>query len=485
MSGLLEGTPQHLSKRRLSQETCQRWGYLSGLFKGQPVQIANYKDRDGTIVAQKLRTADKTNMPWLGEAKEAAPLFGMWMWRDGGRQVVITEGEIDALSVSQVFNHKWAVVSIKSGANAAHKDIAAAIDWLGKFERVVFMFDMDEPGQAAAKRCAALLPPGKAFIASLTEKDASDLLQTGKADEISNAAWGARPYRPDGIVTFASVKQRAMAPMPVGAPWPWPGLTSATFGRHLGTVIALGAGTGVGKTDFLAQLMAFGHMRGEKWGALFLETPPVEVAVRVAGKLAGKCFHVPDGSWSDAEKQAALDAIDEKGPLPLYDSFGAIDWPTVRGVITHLALAEGCEHIILDHLTALAAFADDEKKALEEIMAELGGLVQQHNICLYLVSHLTTPEGKSHEEGGRVTIRQFKGSRAIGFWSHYMIGLERDQQAEDEDERRTTRIRILKDRKTGRGTGKTVAAIYDTASGLLNETDNVNDSPFPSADEDF
>jgi twinkle protein len=90
---------------------------------------------------------------------------------------------------------------------------------------------------------------------------------------------------------------------------------------------------------------------------------------------------------------------------------------------------------------------------------------------LIFISHLATPEGKPHEEGGRVTIRQFRGSRAIGFWSHFMFGLERNQQAEDETERRTTILRCLKDRVTGKGTGKTLPLVYDQETGLLSEGD--------------
>jgi twinkle protein len=54
------------------------------------------------------------------------------------------------------------------------------------------------------------------------------------------------------------------------------------------------------------------------------------------------------------------------------------------------------------------------------------------NVMLTFVSHLATPEGKPHEEGGRVMIRHFKGSRAIGFWCHFMFGLERNQQDQDD-----------------------------------------------------
>jgi twinkle protein len=51
-----------------------------------------------------------------------------------------------------------------------------------------------------------------------------------------------------------------------------------------------------------------------------------------------------------------------------------------------------------------------------------------------------------------------------------MFGLERNQQAEGDDDGTTT-FRILKDRYTGDATGKTFHITYDPATGMLAETD--------------
>jgi twinkle protein len=79
-------------------------------------------------------------------------------------------------------------------------------------------------------------------------------------------------------------------------------------------------------------------------------------------------------------------------------------------------------------------------------------------------------------------IRHFKGSRAIGFWSHFMFGLERDQQAENVAVKTTTVFRVLKDRYTGRATGELFWLGYDRETGLLYEADNPEkqDNPFPT-----
>ena len=67
--------------------------------------------------------------------------------------------------------------------------------------------------------------------------------------------------------------------------------------------------------------------------------------------------------------------------------------------------------------------------------------------------------------------RHLKGARAISHWAHYIIGLERDQQSDDETVRRTSTIRVLKDRFTGRANGLTFDAMYDFATGMLVEAE--------------
>ena len=139
--GFVSGIAQALSKRGLSKETCNLWGYEVGTYKGAPVQIANYRDDTGEIVFQKVRFANKDFLGIGNMAK--AGLYGKHLWKDGGKMVTVVEGEVDALSLSQAQANKWAVVSVPNGAQGASKAIRRNIDWLEKFETIVFMFDND------------------------------------------------------------------------------------------------------------------------------------------------------------------------------------------------------------------------------------------------------------------------------------------------------------------------------------------------------
>ncbi len=479
-----------LRLRKLTDETCRHFGYgiaeskPDGKYKGQQLDVAPYYDRDGNLVAQHLRTPDK-EFPWLGKPKEAMP-FGYHCFPKSGKMLTITEGEIDAMSLSQIQNNSWPVWSIGSGAPAARKYIADRLDLFANFARVNIMFDMDEPGRAAAKAVAEVLGP-KAHIATLPQgfKDASDMLMAGKTKELLDAMWRATPHRPDGVVEFSDIKADMLKGVERGKDFALPTLTNLLYGRRNGETWVVGAGTGAGKTDFLIQ--EIGHaikVYNEPVGLFFLEATPKDIGLRLAGKLAGKPFHVPDGSWTQEELAASIEHLSEQGKVFMYDSFGMTDWDAVKETMRFLRHAHGVQYFVIDNLTSFATAADDERREVEKVMAEAAALGQELQSFNWVVTHLNTPEGKPHENGGQIHLRHFKGSRGIAAWAHGAVGIERDQQAEDELERRTSTIRFLKDRATGRATGKTFRVLYDFDTGVLTERDD-NERHNTVSAEDF
>ena len=486
--GLITGTFQDLVKRGIKEETCRFFGYQTGMArkKGhteeQKVQIAPYYNAAGEMVAQKIRFADK-DFSIFGSLKESTGFFGSRHW-GGGKKIVITEGEIDCMTVSQMQNNKWPVISIPNGAQGAAKAIKANLEYFDAFEEVILMFDMDTPGTEAAQECAALFPVGKCKIASLTMKDPNELLQAGKGDQIVTAMWQAKAYRPDGLVGVSDLMEELNKEIELGLPWFLPTLTKHTFGRRHGEIYGLGAGTGIGKTDFFTQQIAFDiDTLGERVGLVFLEQQPTETVTRVAGKLAGKRFHVPDGTWTKDERNEWVLKLD--GRVTLYDNFGETEWSVVASKIRYMAVSEGIRIFYVDHLTAMADTAD-ERGSLEQIMKEMASLAKALKVIIHFISHLATPEGKSHEEGGHVSMKHFKGSRAIGFWTHFAFGMERNQQSEDPRERTTTTLRILKDRYTGQATGELLYLGYDRDTGRLFETEAPEEqSTFTDTTKDF
>jgi twinkle protein len=475
---LLDGEYKALAARGLSEEVCRKYGYKIGNFKGRIAHIAPYYDHEvGGVVAQKVRFKDaegKKGFTWTGEPKRVG-LFGDQLCRSGGKMIVITEGEIDAMSVAQAMGLRWPAVSIPNGAQGAKRDLAKHIGWLESFESIVLCFDMDEPGQAAAREVAHLFKPGRVKIAHLPLKDASDLVQANRSAELVDAIWGARVYRPDGIRTVADLREAALEPVKYGLPWPWAGVTRADNGILRRYIYTFGAGVGSGKTTTMKQMMLT-FMRpdlledhsdvvdGEgvplplpkprKVGAILFEENPKKTLRWLAGMACGVKANDPSVKINDDEMNAAIDQFD--GLFFPLDLFGAKDWESVKANILYLVLSEGVKDIFLDPLTALTAGEEDERRALDAIMAEMSGMVEAHDFTIYTVSHLTTPQGTAHEEGGRVLEKHFTGSRAIARWSHAMIGLERDKQ----DANSPTIFRYLKHRDHGTA-GPIIGLRYD------------------------
>jgi twinkle protein len=262
-----------------------------------------------------------------------------------------------------------------------------------------------------------------------------------------------------------------------GLSFPYDFMTEWTYGIRLGEIHTFGAGTGAGKTDLFTEIAYHLMHEHEESVAMFMfEQEPQETAIRLCGKAGDKRFHIPnnpevptDNDWTTEELEGAFDKLQHDRHVFLYDSFGANDWDDVQETIRFLRHSEGVRYFFIDHITALSEWKTDTRAELEKMMAEMAGLVKEINSTIFLVSHLATPEGKSHEEGGRVTVRHYKGSRAIGTYSHFIWALERDQQAESEDIRHTSTVRCLKDRYTGNGTGKTSLLKYNQQTGRLFE----------------
>jgi twinkle protein len=475
--GLLTLDYRALPPRCLSEAACRKFGVGVGKLGEETVVVFEYRNQDGQVVAQKCRTKAK-DFPVLGDSK-AMLLFGQHLWPGKGKRVVVTEGELDAVALCQVQDLKWPVVSIPSGAGSAAKAIAKSREWLEGFDEVVLAFDADDAGREGVSKAAAILTPGKVRVADfgpLGVKDANEALMKandGQPDLIRkmiSAVWDARTWRPDGVVSLKDIRERVLTTPTVGYSWPWKSLNDLTFGRRVGEVIGLGAGTGQGKSDFVSQCVAHDVSQGLRVGVISLEQDVGDTGKRIAGKLAHRRFHVPDGSWKPEELEAAWAKLEATDAVKLYDNFGVADWATIKARINYMVDVEGCQVVWLDNLTGIVAAEEDERRALEMIMAEAASMAKGRFVFMF-VSHLATPEGKSHEEGGRVTIRHYKGSRSIGYWSHFLLALERDQQAEDPEERITTTVRFLKDRNTGQATGRTVDLRYDEPTGMLNEID--------------
>ena len=435
------GSARRLQKRNLSERTCEKFKIYRD---GNKLRFY-YHDKNGAPIGAKTRTADKE---FFYEGDSDGSFFGQHLWKGHGKQIVITEGELDAATWHERLP-TWDVVSLPTGAQGAKKAVQKNYEFLQGYETILLWFDNDEPGQKAAKEAAGVLPPGKVFIIRLDGyKDLSDAWQANDNKAIDQAFYGKQAYRPDGIIEGKSLLEVVTSPSPPHDHlYPFEGLNEKLHGIRYGELTTITAGSGIGKSSICRDLAASLLESGERVGYLALEESNKRTALGLMSVAVGKSLHL--GEPKREELVTAFDKTLANWNLFLFDGFGSYDPDVIYNRIEYLANGLDCKIIFLDHLSILLSGLDgDERRMIDATMTRLRSLVERTGIALFLVSHLKRTSGDiNHEEGARVTLGQLRGSAAISQLSDSVIGLERDQQS-DKDGGSTT-VRVLKNRYSG------------------------------------
>lgn len=470
-TSLLKGKVQQIPSRGLTEESCRKFGYLTGHHNGVPVQIATYRDVNGRAVAQKLRTQNK-QFQIIGDAKSMT-LFGSHLWGGGGKKLVIAEGEIDAMTISQVQNHKWATVSLPNGAASAVKALKANWDFIMKFDEILLAYDMDEAGQKAAIACAEMLPVGKAKLVYLPAKDANDALLKGQAGELIEAIFQAKEYRPDGIVAATDYREAICVDDAASSiSYPYSMLNDILRGMRKRELVTVCAGSGVGKTTFVRELIYHLHQSGERVGCIMLEEANKRTLLGLVGMHLNRNLTVDRSGVSDDDILAGFDDLfnsEGRNPVYLYDHWGSTDVDVICNRIVYMAKALSVSWVVLDHLAILisqTAIGTDERKLVDYAMTKLRSLCEAHDLGFILVQHLRRPDGnRGHEAGHQVRLSDLRSSHSVAQLSDACIALNVDPDDPDNDVRY---VRILKNRYTGE-TGDAGTLVYDRETGRLLE----------------
>lgn len=497
-SKFLRGEYVDLTSRRIRAETCQKYRYQVG----DEGHIANYY-KQGKLVAQKVRGANK-KFYTIGNPN-SGELFGQHTCRGDGKWLCITEGELDCLSIAQTHTH-YDVVSLPGGVSTAREAIQKNLEFVNGYEEVILAFDSDEAGQDAVDAVKeGLIRPGKLKIASLRYKDASEYLQAGKTKELVDDLWGAAKYSPPGIISVSEVDCKKSSKPVLG--YFDPIATRFMLGREVGTSTAVLSGTGSGKTTFLKQQIDYDLNNGVAVGAILLEESPLDTMLDIISLRMGK--HVRkilrqrkamavDSRIADPMFKDDLDDDEVEENLmwlrtkPLY-LWNPDDVPTHESILDrmeYMSLGLGCQAIYLDHMSLMQFGKMKEIEGLDDFAVKLKPLVLRCPSHFTIVTQLSQGDGKkSHEEGGKINTRHMRGSQRVPSVFNEMLALQRNQQAEEPEERDTSNLFCLKARLGGE-TGHITSYRYDKQSGRLNPAQQADamamlNTPTPTPQPEF
>ena len=400
---------------------------------------------------------------WSVGSMKGADLFG---WEQavasGAKRLYITEGELDAAALYQMLKRynqgteyadmEHAVVSLKTGASGAGKDLACHQDKIRRhFGEVVLVFDNDDAGQLAIEEALKIMP--EALVASLPDKDANECLIKGKSKAAVRAClFESKAQKNTRIVWGEDLHQEAREPARPGElTWPFPKLNEMTRGIRYGETIYVGAGVKMGKSELLNALAA--HFIVHHGVKVFMAKPEEankKTYKLLAGKMTGNIFHDPNVDFNYDAFDRAGDML--KGKLAMVNLYQHLGWDTLKADI-RAAATQGCKVVFVDPVTNLVNGMESGQAntKLQEIAQEVSAMAMDLGIVVFLFCHLNAPrEGVSHEMGGAVRSVQFTGSRAMMRSCNYMIGLQGNK---DPDlplaERCLRELIVLEDREFG------------------------------------
>ena len=472
-----------LPLRKLRKESLEYFGVKVGVSEADGVtpKLHYYPYyRDEELVGYKARLIETKAMWSVGDQKDVE-LFG---WQQaviaGGKKLFITEGEVDCISLYQIFkdhnkgtpyaDFNPAVVSLPHGAGSASRDLTKHLKAIrAHFKEVVLVFDMDKAGKKAAEDVMLIIPD--AVVAALPAKDVNECLMQGRSKACYNAIqFNAQKPKNSRIVSGNELHDAGKEAPVFGVSWPWRHVTEATRGIRLGETIYIGAGQKQGKSEIVNTLAAH-FMKVHGWN-VFLAKPEEsnkKTYKLVAGKLAGKFFHDPTKPFDADAYDATREFMEDKlFMLNLYQHLG---WETLKADIREAALNNGCKAIIIDPITNLTngMNAADANTRLQEIAQELSAMALDLNVVIFIFCHLRNPDGgPPHERGGEVLSSQFAGSRAMARSCNLMLGLEGNRDPNLSAEERNIRtLVLLEDREYGES-GK-YKMYWDKNTGLFNE----------------
>ena len=245
----------YLESRGISAATAEKY-HITTMKKNQDVLVFPFYDQDGVIQFVKYRNTKfngKGNKEWA--EKDAKPiLFGMDNCTPGGT-LVITEGQIDSLSVAEAGIQN--VVSVPNGARG-FTWFRHCEEWISQFDDIVVFGDNERGHITLVDDLQARLTQKIRVVRVqdyMGEKDANDILRKYGAEDVRFAVEHAQVPKLKNIKDLSEVKAVDLESLPKIRTGITP-LDRTLGGLYFGQVSLISGKRGDGKSTLASQIMA-------------------------------------------------------------------------------------------------------------------------------------------------------------------------------------------------------------------------------------
>ncbi|KAL4138865.1 hypothetical protein PRIC2_002368 [Phytophthora ramorum] len=342
------------------------------------------------VVRLKIRAVEDKAKQQLVPKGGSWGLFGWNTVPTAADEIVLTEGEFDAMAVHQATG--MAAVSLPNGCQSLPPSVLPLLE---RFKRIYLWMDNDASGQSNVEKFASKLGMTRCYIvrlptnaASSPVKDANDALRAGlDVTAIVNAA-ERMPH--SQITTFEELRRDVYDEIvnPLRAcgvqSRAFPSLNRLMKGHRMGEVTVLTGPTGCGKTTLLSQLSLdlCGQGVSTLWGSF--EIKNTRLMHKMLTQLAQRNL--------SGDVNAFEAAADRFEALPMYflRFFGSTEVDEVLDAMEYAVYAYDVQHILLDNVQFMMAGQGrgfDKFERQDAALDKFRKFASAKNVHLTLVIH--------------------------------------------------------------------------------------------------
>ncbi len=438
-------------------------------------------DQNGCIQTIKYRNP----APKEGESKEffernCKPiLFGMFQCDPSNKTLIVTEGQIDSLSVSEAGFEN--AVSVPGGVNS-FTWVPYCWDWMSQFERIIIFGDR-EKGKITLYSDFQQRWGSKVWCVReedyLDCKDANDILRKYGADQIRKCIENAAQPPIPKIIDMSEVEDVDINAIPK--------LRTGIFqldevlcgGLPFGQLVLITGKSGDGKSTLANQIMVNAVNEGYKSFIYSGELPNYLLKSWMTFQAAGKRHITEKDLGTQGRKQYMVNEKEKKmisdwfaGNVWIYDNRIASDEETEQTqlleIMQRVIEQNGARVLLLDNLmTAMDLEPDktaqDKYDRQSVFLKKLARMALKYEALIILVAHKRKMESKEVND----TV---SGSSDIVNLASIVISYERGNKEDDDNARR---LKVTKNRLFGELTkGKGLLMDFDFASKRIYDHDD-------------
>ena len=397
---------EYLQARGISAETCSAAGLMSGqkFFKkvGEVEAVGFPYHHQDRLTAVKWRSLGSKDFTQEGSAQTLFLADKIL----AGSDLIITEGEVDALSFWEV---GIPAVSIPSGAlSEGTADDAARLKWLShhdeliqKAQNVYLAVDMDGPGQTTANELARRIGKLKCWRLAFPDgcKDANDTLTKLGRDALVKARSLASRWPVEGLASPVDFMDKVLNlyqnGLPRGVSTGWQNVDEI-FTLNPGSLVIVTGTPGSGKSQAIDNMLV-NAMTKDNWRVAYasFENPPELHLAKLISLKTGKPFGSgPTPRIGQDEMMEALGWINERVTFLTNDGV----MPTVESLIERFEAAvrrSGVKAVVVDPFNFIKLNpkkdGSPDTESINDMLAQFKTFALRAEVTFFLIAHPAKP----------------------------------------------------------------------------------------------